>query len=145
MKTSVNIPIKGIISSQCELRVNNRQTRDRSDIKEVIDIVTACKRSLFRDVFFIHLYCRKTRQQKEKITTKRTNVLKKLDAKNTIKPKGETKMTNIAKTIRILAESKINCNNLILLDFILERFSINAKRKGTTIILIVEKIMLYVV
>jgi len=71
------MPKKGIISIQCELRVNNRQTRKRSDIKDVIDIVTACKRSLFRDAVFIHLYCRKTRQQKEKMTIKRTKVLKK--------------------------------------------------------------------
>jgi len=54
-------------------------------------------------------------------------------------------MINIAITIRVLAESKIYCNNLIPFDLIFERLSINMKINGTAIIFIVEKIMLNVV
>ena len=123
------------------LRVNNRQTRERSDIRKAIDIVFTCKRSRFRVAVFFHLYNRKIKQQKEKITIKRTNILKKLEEKMSTALTDATKIINIAETVRVLAENKTSCNILIPLDFIFERLSINAKRNGTAMILIVEKIM----
>jgi hypothetical protein len=52
---------------------------------------------------------------------------------------------NIAERIRVLAESKTNCNILIPPDLIFERLRINAKRNGTAMIFMVERIMFNVV
>ena len=143
MQTKINaiIPIKGISSIQSELRVNNRQTRENSDIREAIDIVFACKRSRFRDAVFIHLYNRRIKQQKEKITIKRANILKKLEDKILTALTYVTKIIIIEEMVMVLAESKTNCNILIFLELIFERLRINAKRNGTAIIFINEKIM----
>jgi hypothetical protein len=133
------IPIKGISSIQYELRENTRQTRERSDIRQAIDIVLACKRSRFRDAFFIHLYSRRIRQKKEKITINRTNILKKLEEKILIALADVIKIISITETVMILTESKTSCNILIPLDLIFDILKINAKRKGTARIFIVEK------
>jgi len=140
------MPIKGISATQFELGRIKSPTRKTSDIREVIDIVIACKRSRFRDALFIHLYSKKIRQQKEKITTKRTNVLNKYEDNIFIAlSDAVTTIINIAKSSRALTESIVNCNILIPLDLIFERLSINAKRNGTAMIFMDERIMFSVV
>jgi hypothetical protein len=141
MNTSANTPIKGISSIQCESKENKRQTRERSDIMETIDIDFVCKRSRFSDALLIHLYCRKTRQQKDKITIKRTDKLNKLEDKMSNALADVSIIISTAEMISALTISKTSCNTLIPFDFIFERQKINAKRNGTVIILINDKIM----
>jgi hypothetical protein len=114
--------------------VNNRQTRETSDIREAIDIVFACKRSRFRDAVLIHLYNVRIRQKKEKITIKRTRILSKPEDKMPMALTDAIIIINIVETVIVLAESTTNCKILILLDLIPERFRINAKRNGTNMI-----------
>jgi hypothetical protein len=136
--------MKGISSIKYELRENNRQTRERSDISEAIDIVFACKRSRFSDAVLIHLYSRRIRQKKEKITIKRINIFKNGEEKMLTALEDVTKIINIAVTVSELAESKTYCNILNLFELIFERLKINAKRNGTAITFIVEKIIFVV-
>jgi len=108
---------------------------------EVIDIVFACKRSRLKDAVFIHLYCRNIKQQKEKMTIKRTDILSKVEDKMPIASSDATIIMNIAEMVRVLAESKTNCNVLMLPDLIFERLSMNEKINGTAMIFINERIM----
>jgi len=122
MKRNAIIPINGTSSIQLELGRIKSPTRKIRDIKEVIDIVIAWKRSRFSDALLIHLYSKKIRQQKEKITIKRTNVLnKKEDSILIASSDAVTTIINIAERSRTLAESIANCNILIPLDLIFER------------------------
>jgi hypothetical protein len=139
IKRSVNIPIKGISSIKYELRENNRQTRERSDISEAIDIVFACKRSRFSDAVLIHLYSKRIKQKKEKIAINKINILKNGEERISTALDDETKIINIEVTTSELTESKTNCNILNLLGLIFERLRINAKRNGTAITFIVDK------
>jgi guanylate kinase len=108
-------------SIQCEPKANKRQTREISDIKDIIDIDFACTRSRFSEAVFIHLYCRKIRQQKEKTTTKRIDKLKKIEDKILNASADVNTIMNTSKTINELAESKTSCNIFIPLDLIFER------------------------
>jgi len=75
------------------------------------------------------------------MTIKRTKILKKLEEKMLIALTDVIIIINIAEMVRILAESKTNCNIFIFLELIFERLKINAKRNGTAMIFIAEKIM----
>jgi hypothetical protein len=108
---------------------------------EMIDIDFACTRSRFSEAVFIHLYCRKIRQQQEKITIERTDILNKPEDKMSNALATVNIIITIAKKISVLAEIKTNCNIFIPLDFSFERKKKNAKRNGTAIILSAEKIM----
>jgi hypothetical protein len=146
MRRNAIIPIKGTSPIQFELGRNKSPTRKIRDIREVIDIVIAWKRSRFSDALLIHLYSKKIRQQKEKITIKRTNVLnKKEDSILIASSDAVTTIINITERSRALAESIANCNILIPLDLIFERLRINAKRNGTDMIFMDERIMFSVV
>ena len=111
---------------------------------EANDMVLACTRSRLSDALLIHLYCRKMKQLKEKITIKINNALNQEEEKMFIASADVPLIINIANKARVLTESRTNCNTFIPLDLIFERLSINAKRMGTIIIFMDEKIMLYV-
>jgi hypothetical protein len=87
----------------------------------MIDIDFACMLSRFSEAVFIHLYCIKIRQQQEKTTIERTDILNKPEDKMLNASAYVNIITIIAEKISALAEIKTNCNIFIPFDLSFER------------------------